>query len=51
MKKFWIMVLIALCCVSCVACGSSSNSSSDWEKDANEAGYIKKNGKWYYIGD
>ena len=52
MKKFLIMCLLVLCCVYCVACGSSSSSSSsDWEKDANEAGYVKKNGKWYYTGD
>ena len=30
---------------------SSSESTEKWEKDANDAGYYKKNGKWYYQGD
>lgn len=52
-KRGIILLLIAMMSVvSFGACGSdnSSSSSSDWEKDANEAGYVKKNGKWYYVG-
>lgn len=56
MKKRFICIclvfsIVASTLTACTSGGSSSGSSSkSWEKDANSAGYYKKNGKWYYQG-
>jgi ABC-type Fe3+-citrate transport system substrate-binding protein len=50
-NKIFAILLILVLLLGVTGCGSSSSSSSkSWEKDANKAGYYKKNGKWYYQG-
>ncbi|MCD7725331.1 MAG: hypothetical protein LUI12_07240 [Clostridiales bacterium] len=46
-----ISIVIFFNCIGVSSNSSSSSSSSkNWEEDANDAGYYKKNGKWYYQG-
>ena len=53
-KFFAIMLISATSIVSLSGCTGGDNSGGSGsisQKDMNDMGYYKKNGKWYYQGD
>ncbi len=51
-KCLAVMMIATTSIVSLAGCtgGDSSGSGAVNEKDMNDLGYYKKNGKWYYQG-
>ena len=46
-----VAMLIMVIWIGCNIRIDNGNSNSDYEKNANEANYYEKDGKWYYQGD